>query len=48
MTVRRCKPEQVFPSKIIHWIIFEIDHYEQSVLENFFTCKKFSNFQKCA
>ena len=35
-------------SKIIHRIIFEISLYTQSVLENFFTCKKFSNFQKCA
>ena len=28
------------PSKIIHWIIFEVALYTQTVLENFFTCRK--------
>ena len=36
------------PSKIIHRIIFEISLCEESAFENFFSCKKFSSFQKCA
>ena len=36
------------PSKIIHWIIFEVALYSQSVLETLFTFKRVSNFRKCA
>ena len=36
------------PSKIIHRIIFEIALYFQSALETLFTCKRVSNFRKCA
>ena len=34
--------------KTSHWELFGDGYCLQSILENFFTCKKFSNFQKCA
>ena len=34
--------------KTSHGELFGDALYLQSVFENFFTCKKFSNFQKCA
>ena len=35
-------------SKIIHWIIFEDSLWLQLALETLFTCKRVSNFRKCA
>ena len=35
-------------SKIIHWIIFEVNLYSQSVLGTLFSCKRVPNLLKCA
>ena len=39
---------KLVPSKIIHWIIFEVDLCMQSVLGPLFSCKRGPNSRKCA
>ena len=39
---------KLVPSKIIHWIIFEVNLCMQSVLGPLFSCKRGPNSRKCA